>query len=83
VPGNAVSLRTLCSIFESGNTATTEIQHARRWIEPGGRGQLARGENATRMELVEWGELSDRQRLTLGRDRRECRLMRSVRPVAL
>jgi hypothetical protein len=26
------------------------------------------------MELVEWSELSNRQRLSLGRDRSECRL---------
>ena len=54
--------------------AAAKIQHAGRWLEPSGAGQFGGGEDAAAMELVEWGELSDGQRLTFGRDRRERRL---------
>src|SRR5260370_25689578 len=48
--------------------ATTEIEHASRWLEPRGAGQVASGEDSSDMELIEWSELSDGQRLTFGRN---------------
>ncbi|WP_245632500.1 hypothetical protein [Edaphobacter aggregans] len=45
--------------------------HADRWLERSGGGQFGGGEDASRMELVEWSELSDGQRLLFDGDRRE------------
>ena len=50
--------------------AAAEIEHARRWLDPGGTGQFGGGEYAPEMKLIQESELSDCQRLTFRRERR-------------
>src|SRR5262249_19670887 len=50
------------------------IQHPAGWLEPGDGGQFLGGQDASGVELVEWCELSDAQRLTIGCKGGECRL---------